>query len=48
VAGSRQEPPPGELGPWRAAIFRIDTINPNEAIEILERAGYSVLWPPKP
>jgi acetoin utilization protein AcuB len=48
VAGSRQEPPPGEQGPWRAAIFRIDTINPKEAIEILERAGYSVLWPPKP
>jgi acetoin utilization protein AcuB len=48
VAGSRQEPPPGEQGRWRAAIFRIDTINPTEAIEILERAGYSVLWPPKP
>jgi acetoin utilization protein AcuB len=48
VAGSRQEPPPGEQGPWRAAIFRIDTINPTEAIEILEQAGYSVLWPPKP
>ena len=48
VSGPRQEPPPGEQGPWRAAIFRIDTINPAEAIEILERAGYSVLWPPKP
>ena len=48
VAGPRQEPPPGEQGPWRAAIFRIDTINPTEAIETLERAGYSVLWPPKP
>ena len=48
VAGPRQESPPGEHGPWRAAIFRIDTINPAEAIEILERAGYSVLWPPKP
>jgi acetoin utilization protein AcuB len=47
VAGPRQEPPPGEQGPWRAAIFRIDTIDPKEAIEILERAGYSVLWPPK-
>ncbi len=47
VAGPRQEPPPGERGPWRAAIFRIDTINPTEAIETLERAGYSVLWPPK-
>jgi acetoin utilization protein AcuB len=48
VAGPRQEPPPGEQGPWRAAIFRIDTIDPTEAIEFLERAGYSVLWPPKP
>src|SRR3712207_6638715 len=47
VAGPRQEPPPGEQGPWRAAIFRIDTINPTEAIETLEQAGYSVLWPPK-
>ena len=47
VAGSRQEPPPGEEGPWRAAIFRIDTIDPTEAIETLEQAGYSVLWPPK-
>jgi acetoin utilization protein AcuB len=48
VSGPRQEPPPGEQGPWRAAIFRIDTINPTEAIEILERAGYAVLWPPGP
>ncbi len=47
VAGSRQEPPPGEEGPWRAAIFRIDTIDPTEAIETLEQAGYSVLWPPQ-
>ena len=47
VAGSRQEPPPGEEGPWRSAIFRIDTIDPTEAIETLEQAGYSVLWPPK-
>jgi acetoin utilization protein AcuB len=48
VAGPRQEAPPGEQGPWRAAIFRIDTIDPTEAIEFLERAGYFVLWPPKP
>jgi acetoin utilization protein AcuB len=47
VAGPRQEPPPGEQGLWRAAIFRIDTIDPTEAIEFLERAGYFVLWPPK-
>ena len=47
VAGPKQEPPPGEQGPWRAAIFRIDTINPTEAIETLEEAGYSVLWPPR-
>ena len=48
VAGPRQEPPPGEQGPWRAAIFRIDTIDTTEAVETLEEAGYSVLWPPKP
>ena len=48
VAGARREPPPGEQGPWRAAIFRIDTIDPTEAIETLEQAGYSVLWPPGP
>ena len=48
VAGPRQEPPPGEQRPWRAVIFRIDTINPKEAIELLEQAGYSVLWAPKP
>ena len=47
VAGPKQEPPPGEQGPWRAAIFRIDTIDPTEAIETLEQAGYSVLWPPR-
>jgi acetoin utilization protein AcuB len=48
VAGPRQEPPPGEQGPWRAVIFRIDTIDTKEATEFLEQAGYSVLWPPKP
>jgi acetoin utilization protein AcuB len=48
VAGARQEPPPGEQGPWRAVIFRLDTINSREATELLEQAGYSVLWPPKP
>jgi acetoin utilization protein AcuB len=48
VAGPRQEPPPGEQGPWRAVIFRVDTINTREATELLEEAGYSVLWPPKP
>jgi acetoin utilization protein AcuB len=48
VSGPRQEPPPGEQEPWRAAIFRIDTINPKEAIEILEQAGYAVLGPPRP
>ena len=48
VAGARQEPPPGEQGPWRAVIFRLDTINSREVTELLEQAGYSVLWPPKP
>ena len=46
VAGPKQEPPSGEQGPWRAAILRIDTIDPKEAIETLEEAGYAVLWPP--
>ena len=48
VAGPRQEPPPGEQGLWRAVIFRIDTINAGEATELLEQAGYTVLWPPRP
>ena len=48
VAGARQKPPPDEQGPWRAVIFRLDTINSREVTELLEQAGYSVLWPPKP
>jgi acetoin utilization protein AcuB len=48
VAGPQQEAPPGGSPEGRVAVFRINTINPGEAVDILERAGYSVLWPPKP
>ena len=34
--------------PGRVAVFRVDTMDLREAVEILERAGYAVLWPPKP
>ena len=40
--------PPTGSPEGRVAVFRIDTINPSEAVGILERAGYTVLWPPKP
>jgi acetoin utilization protein AcuB len=41
---------PGELGASRERIvvFRVDTIDTNEAVGYLEEAGYSVLWPPRP
>jgi acetoin utilization protein AcuB len=32
----------------RVAVFRIGTIDPSEAVSLLESAGYTVLWPPKP
>ena len=44
VTGPRQEGEP----PSRVAIFRVDTINPAEATNVLESAGYGVLWPPRP
>lgn len=44
VSGPRQKGEP----PSRVAIFRVDTINPSHASEILEMAGYAVLWPPRP
>jgi acetoin utilization protein AcuB len=44
VTGPRTEEDP----PSRVAIFRVDTINPSHAAEILEKAGYVVLWPPRP
>jgi acetoin utilization protein AcuB len=44
VTGPRQ----GGSPPTRVAVFRVDTINPAEAAEVLEKAGYRVLWPPRP
>jgi acetoin utilization protein AcuB len=44
VTGPRTEEDP----PSRVAIFRVDTINPSHAAAILEKAGYVVLWPPRP
>jgi acetoin utilization protein AcuB len=44
VTGPRTEEDP----PSRVAIFRVDTINPSRAADILEKAGYVVLWPPRP
>jgi acetoin utilization protein AcuB len=44
VTGPRQEGSP----PSRVAVFRVDTINPAEATDVLESAGYRVLWPPRP
>jgi acetoin utilization protein AcuB len=44
VAGPQQEfPPEGRIG-----IFKVDTIDTREAVELLNQAGYTVLWPPKP
>ena len=43
--GSRREEMP-DGSPGRAVVFRVDTVNPGEAAEVLERAGYRVLWPP--
>jgi acetoin utilization protein AcuB len=31
----------------RLVVFRVDAIDTSEAVEYLEEAGYSVLWPPK-
>lgn len=47
ATGPQQDPPPGEPVPWRVVVFRIDTINPADATDILKRAGYIVLWPPR-
>ncbi|HEU4848308.1 MAG TPA: acetoin utilization AcuB family protein [Rubrobacteraceae bacterium] len=33
--------------PGRVAVFRVDTMDLREAVEILESAGYDVLWPPE-
>ena len=47
VAGPRGSLP-GSSQPGRVAVFRADTIDLREAVDILERAGYAVLWPPRP
>lgn len=46
ATGPRQKFPDGET-PGRVAVFRVDTIDPSRAIEVLRRAGYVVLWPPQ-
>lgn len=43
VSGPQQEGSP----PTRVAIFRVDTIDPSHASEVLGKAGYPVLWPPE-
>jgi acetoin utilization protein AcuB len=48
VAGPRQEASPDDSTEGRVAVFRVDTIDPSEAVDLLGRAGYSVLWPPTP
>ncbi len=48
VAGARQEAQEGGVLEGRIGIFKIDTIDPKEAVEVLEQAGYRVLWPPRP
>ena len=47
VAGPRH-PLPEDSEPGRVAVFRVDTMDLREAVEILGRAGYAVLWPPSP
>lgn len=47
VAGPRHPLPEGSE-PGRVAVFRVDTMDLREAVEILGRAGYAVLWPPSP
>lgn len=44
VTGPRLEGEP----PSRVAIFRVDTINPSHAADVLGKADYTVLWPPRP
>ena len=46
VAGARQEAPEGGVLEGRIGIFKIDTIDPKGAVEVLQQAGYRVLWPP--
>lgn len=39
-------PLPDSSEPGRVAVFRVDTMDLREAVDILKRAGYAVLWPP--
>ena len=43
VAGPRQEAPSEE----RIGIFKVDTIDTREAVDLLREAGYFVRWPPQ-
>lgn len=45
--GQRRDAPEGGDGPWRVGVFRVDTIKPEEAMDLLEKAGYEILRPPK-
>jgi len=47
VAGPRR-PLPSSSERGRVAVFRADTIDLREAVDILKRAGYAVQWPPGP
>jgi len=47
VAGPRRSLP-GSSQPGRVAVFRVDTMDLRSTVDILERAGYAVLWPPGP
>ena len=48
VMGARTKSPSGEDLGERIIVFRVDTINPGEAVGHLKNAGYRVLWPPRP
>jgi hypothetical protein len=45
VAGPRQETPDAGPREGRIGTFKVDTIDPREAVGLLEQAGYEVLWP---
>jgi acetoin utilization protein AcuB len=47
VAGPRQETPPEGEPEGRIGIFKVDTIDTREAVELLKEAGYTVRWPPQ-
>jgi acetoin utilization protein AcuB len=47
VAGPQQETPEEGSPQGHIGIFKVDTIDTREAVEVLEQAGYRVLWPPR-